>query len=264
MAIRCGNCEGTHELVTQVRNCYDGDGTGMLHVDPDEEETRAERFLHATADRPGPTRAASEKQVVFIRALFSKKRIPDSLAGWAAGLTGLLPTSDRPNALGRAEARAAIGQLLKLEDLLKETRNGNAQAQESKGQITTDGMFRTDNGEIFKVQYAVHGTGRLYAKRLVLRGYEKDSGGEYIPVEITNIPLQSDVERDFNITFEAKFIYAPGAIYLLKPEWRMTIDEARKFGALYGTCIRCGLPLTREESIERGMGDICASKGNWA
>lgn len=94
-----------------------------------------------------------------------------------------------------------------------------------------DGMYVLD-GVIYKVQHAVHGSGRQYAKRLV-----PNSPGE-----------------------RASFEYAPGMIRKLRPEHRMTMEQAKEFGALYGTCCQCGRVLTNEDSIEAGIGPICASK----
>jgi len=94
-----------------------------------------------------------------------------------------------------------------------------------------DGMYVLD-GVIYKVQHAVHGSGRQYAKRLV-----PNSPGE-----------------------RASFEYAPGMVRKLRPEHRMSLDQAKEFGALYGTCCQCGRVLTNEDSIEAGIGPICASK----
>lgn len=93
-----------------------------------------------------------------------------------------------------------------------------------------EGMHRL-NGKVFKVQRAVHGSGNLYAKQLV----------------------QQDEER---WTFD----YAPGVIRNLSGDTAMTLEEAKKFGALYGTCCVCARTLTNEESIEAGIGPVCASK----
>lgn len=84
-----------------------------------------------------------------------------------------------------------------------------------------------------KVQRAVHGSGRLYAKWLV-----DDTG---------------------------KFEMAPGMYYKLhggntRP---MTKEEASHFGHLYGMCMLCGRTLTDEASIEMGIGPICAGKQGW-
>jgi hypothetical protein len=85
--------------------------------------------------------------------------------------------------------------------------------------------------KIYKVQHAVHGSGRQYAKVLVK--YDDDSWG---------------------------FEIARGVIFKLRPEHKMSLEDAKKFGALYGTCCVCGRTLTNEESIEAGIGPICASK----
>lgn len=95
-----------------------------------------------------------------------------------------------------------------------------------------DGMYILD-GVIYKVQHAVHGSGKQYAKRLVPPTQEGD---------------------------RATFEYAPGMVRKLRPEHRMTMDQAREFGALYGTCCQCGRVLTNEDSIEAGIGPICAGK----
>jgi hypothetical protein len=115
------------------------------------------------------------------------------------------------------------------------------------GEVTEDGMYRhPETGDIFKVQKAVHGSGNLYAKRLVVdQAWERDADGTVL------------------VQGEAHFEYAPGAIRALKAEWRMTLEQAKYYGSLYGVCIRCGTTLTLEESIERAMGRTCAGKKNW-
>lgn len=98
-----------------------------------------------------------------------------------------------------------------------------------------EGVYRDKALTIYKVQRAVHGSGNLYAKRLVI----PDDGSK------------------------PRFEYAPGAIRNLLPEWKMTLDEAREFGVLYGTCVVCGRTLTDETSISRGIGPVCEAKGRW-
>lgn len=46
----------------------------------------------------------------------------------------------------------------------------------------------------------------------------------------------------------------------IKAEHRMTLDEAKEYGKVTGTCCNCGRMLTNEESIAAGIGPICASK----
>lgn len=97
--------------------------------------------------------------------------------------------------------------------------------------VLEDGVYLMD-GNIYKVQRAIHGSGQKYAKRLL-----PNSKGE-----------------------RAIFIYAPGVVRKLRPEHRMTMEQAKQWGALYGTCVRCGALLTAEDSIERMMGPVCATK----
>jgi hypothetical protein len=57
------------------------------------------------------------------------------------------------------------------------------------------------------------------------------------------------------------FEYAgAGPLRLLSEETLLTLDQAAEFGKLYGRCARCGATLTDEDSIERGIGPICATK----
>lgn len=104
-----------------------------------------------------------------------------------------------------------------------------AAAPVAKAAPLEDGMYR-DGDAIYKVIHGVNGSGRQYAKQLVVEG---DKG---------------------------RFTYAPGAIRKLTADQRMDLDEARKYGALYGMCIVCGATLTDEESIARGIGPVCEGR----
>jgi len=106
--------------------------------------------------------------------------------------------------------------------------------------VETPGMYRKD-GQIYKVQIAVHGSGKPYAKLLMDTG-RVDSDGK--PV--------------------FKFEFAPGRVRDLRPSDMMTLAEAKEFGALYGVCCVCGRLLTDETSIEAGIGPICAKGGKGA
>lgn len=104
----------------------------------------------------------------------------------------------------------------------------------------TDGMYRLPNGDVYKVQVAHHGSGNLYAKKLHIR-------------------------EDYDIELHGKrkgtFEYERGAMKKLRPEYKMTLEEAKAFGTLYGMCCVCGAILTDEYSIANGIGPICGSKG---
>ena len=91
--------------------------------------------------------------------------------------------------------------------------------------VTEAGIY-FKNGVVYKVQKAVHGSGYLYAKRL--------DG--------------------------TCFMMASGAIRTLHAEDKMTLEQARQYGKIYGVCCRCGRTLTDEDSIAAGIGPVCASK----
>lgn len=100
----------------------------------------------------------------------------------------------------------------------------------------TDGMWITPSGAIYKVQKSQK-TGYLYGKIL-------------------------DVEPLADGQPTLSFTYQPSVPNLLRRERarKMTLDEAKSFGALYGMCCQCGRTLTNEESIEAGIGPVCRTK----
>jgi hypothetical protein len=57
-----------------------------------------------------------------------------------------------------------------------------------------------------------------------------------------------------NIEFE----YAAGAVAKIRPEHRMTVERARTLTLVYGHCLNCGRFLKAVESVERGIGPVCA------
>lgn len=103
----------------------------------------------------------------------------------------------------------------------------------------TEGLYADPDGAIWKVQVAHHGSGQLYAKKL-------------IKLEEPKIVRGKEVGYGF--------VYVPGAVRRLRPEWKMSREGAAAWGKLYGYCVRCGTILTLEESVERGMGSTCYGK----
>lgn len=93
-----------------------------------------------------------------------------------------------------------------------------------------DGIYRLGD-DWFKVVHAVHGSGRQYAKKLVVHA-----------------------------PGDASFEMAPGAIRKLTPDHKVSLEEAKKFGQLYGICCSCSATLTDEASIAAGIGPVCAKK----
>lgn len=114
--------------------------------------------------------------------------------------------------------------------------------------VTHDGIYRTDDGTIYKVIHARQGSGRLYAKRL-----------DVTRCQLADCPHPTITQPD-DSHMHGHFTYVAGAIHQLRDDQRLTETEAAAFGRLYGVCVACGADLTDETSIARGLGPICASR----
>lgn len=58
----------------------------------------------------------------------------------------------------------------------------------------------------------------------------------------------------------ARFTYAAGAIHKIKPEWRMSLDEAKAWGLQYGICCVCAANLSDPKSVAAGIGPVCGKR----
>jgi hypothetical protein len=108
--------------------------------------------------------------------------------------------------------------------LMASPRKSGAVAVERVSEV---GMYRNAEGDIFKVQRSKE-SGNLYAKRL-------------------------------NIV-EGGFEYVQGAIRLITPSDRMSLEDAKAFGVAYGICCVCGAFLTNEVSVAEGIGPVCGGR----
>lgn len=135
---------------------------------------------------------------------------------------------DRMKTISIPNLKARLAEAKKTRSVATDAKPAAAKAE------VTEGMYKMGE-QIYKVQRAVHGSGNLYAKVL------------------------TRPEDAFDST-DWKFEYAPGAVRRLRPEHKLTLEEAKAFGALYGTCCCCGRTLTNEDSIAEGIGPICAGK----
>jgi hypothetical protein len=91
-------------------------------------------------------------------------------------------------------------------------------------QDIAEGSYWTPDGSVARVRKSL--AGRLYAER-------------------------------FNeVSF--KFEYERGLVYSL--EKRMTLDEARAWGARLGRCAVCGKTLTANKSVDDGIGPVCIKR----
>lgn len=205
-------------------------------------------------------RTATEPQVRYVRGLMSNRQIShQEMQTWGLmierGLTFgqadmiIKALKDRPLADRSGVRMATPGQIHYVKDLLenrqwdepvtpedmtfeqisslidalkaaKRKPSGAAVASEAQ-----EGVYFFD-GLYVKVQRAVHGSGRLYTKVFD--------------------PQSESWDRQ------------SGYLRKLKPEHKLTAEQAAQFGQLYGKCVFCHLTLTKERAIERGYGDDCA------
>lgn len=220
--IKCGNCGSGHESVEQVKTCY--------RPTPAVSRPQASTTGHTIHIPSGKGSQwandvpASEKQVAYVRSLAASRGVailnPSHNADLDTNPLGPVVYIDMEN-LTRAGASKEIDRLKSMAVTKKETAPLEA------------GMYRMD-GVIYKVQAAVHGSGHLYAKQLSV--YEDDAG------------------------VTVGFHYAKGVVSRLTPAHRMSLEDAKAFGALYGTCCVCGRTLTNETSIEAGIGPVCGGR----
>ena len=125
-------------------------------------------------------------------------------------------------------------------DWLKEhlaTARSTTSTTATANQDVPEGVHYAD-GKVYKVQKA-RTSGRKYAKMLV------------------HPLLTTPHEPPENISWE--YVGMPSKVGL-SPNTLMTKEDAALYGKMYGVCANCGALLTNEDSIERGIGPICAER----
>lgn len=199
--IYCGSCDGRHHSSQEVRECY--------------------RFKR-TAGSYGAgarTNEATEKQVNLVARLAAERQLGELEERAQAVASGEL-------VLDKKDCSSLIDRLMALP---KAERTAGRDAAPD----LDDGVYLLD-GTVYKVVHAVHGSGKQYAKKLVIDG------------ELRH------------------FEYAGRRpLHELTPEHRLTQEDAREFGLAYGICVRCAAWLTREESTFVGYGKTCAGHEGW-
>lgn len=103
-------------------------------------------------------------------------------------------------------------------------------APRAAGVVGEVGMYRMPNGDIYRVHPSKMSS-RLYAKKLN--------------------------------ALEGGFEYEAGAIYRLKPEHKMSLEQAKAFGMETGMCCVCGIFLTDPKSVADGIGPVCAKNNGF-
>lgn len=181
------------------------------------------------------TRAASPKQIAFIRKLAAERPT------WTDALNGNTfercfdATSDPSKFIGMTEASQVIEALLALP---------RASTPE-RPVLSADevGCYVLPGGTILKAQPNKAKT-NVYVMAWVPSGADRMVDAD-----------ESHAHGDW--------VYEASAQDVMKRQIvegtarKMTLDEAKAFILRYGKCVRCGRTLKAHESVERGIGPVC-------
>lgn len=98
----------------------------------------------------------------------------------------------------------------------------------------TPGVYDVD-GHVYVVKFNKEHT-RLYAKHIVESPERLNANGDLVDID---------------------FVYEAGAIFKIKPEHKMALEDAKVLTIRYGRCIVCGRRLKAGKSVEQGIGPVC-------
>jgi hypothetical protein len=240
--------------------------------------------------RPEP---ATYKQIKFFKDLISKKELDDMIKGMPDAflivmrdltkaihdtsverveeskvfaktdlskfISQMLKQPDKPrerDAIGNAPAAAIAGDFAKEIAVYGQFSHGIQEVMDPDiarvtypaDLVLEDGMYRDPNTDtIYKVYHTVHGNNVQVAKRLKVVPDHRDTTSNYA--------------KNMGVGVKVKFVYeGRKPLRNLRPSMRLSMDEARELGALYGTCVICARTLTNELSIHLGIGPICGRR----
>lgn len=181
--------------------------------------------VHAPHNHKVSYAPASEKQIVLIHSLLKDREVPTVNAE-------MVSEELAEGVLSKGEASKRIDFLLKCPKKGKVVAPKNfppgapvVEAQEG---------YYVREGEVFKVIIS-KSSGKPYAKQMVVKNAgTKNASGTWV--------------------------YAPGIAKELATLKVLTAAEAGVIGKKTGACMICGRTLTKNASIEAGIGPVCAGK----
>lgn len=178
-----------------------------------------------------PANAASEKQGRFLLKLAGERvdlRLGENREERVAYMAKWLLTATK------REASQAITWLT--QQPLDHAPQTSTQLKEVAAALTP-GVYNVD-GHVYVVKSNREGT-RLYAKHIVESPERLNANGDLVNID---------------------FVYEAGAIFKIKPEHRLSFEDAKVLTIRYGRCIACGKKLSAGKSVEQGIGPVCRKK----
>ena len=166
----------------------------------------------------------SPKQVDLIKKLAAERNLSES------DIRIMLKA--KPTARLLIDALFAMPKPSKAEQLKEEIAKASENEEYVPAKIIP-GFYRDSEGQVWKVQFNKAQTGMYALKRINKRKYEYTAGA------INTLTVEMFVS--------------------LNP-LDVTLEEAKAYGRKTGTCYMCSRELTKQESIDKGIGPICESK----
>lgn len=182
--------------------------------------------------KPQPTTftaPATERQMDVLESLLDQGIVDDEVVG-------LIRDQIAEGKVDKARASRYITSLI-------EAKKTRPRKQREDAPEPDAGMYRRPDGTIIRV-YLGQNSGKMLAKQLV------DTGEAYPEVE-------GEAHRHGTIH---KYEYLGKATRFVKDAQALTLEEAKEFGRMSGTCCRCARQLDVPESVEAGIGPVCAKK----
>lgn len=173
---------------------------------------------------------ATEKQIAAIQ-----REVPRRV--WDNPIVALVfDQASKSEPVDRRDASEALDVLFNAPFRPRETAPAAAELE--------SGIYTPDQGTtIYKVYWNQPKT-RMLAKLLIL------SAGW---AEMTQEQRKASDEQP-------SWEYQGMAYRFVKAEQKMTLEQAKAFGKIYGVCCDCGATLTDETSIANGIGPVCGAK----
>lgn len=224
-SIRCGHCAGKHTSIADVRACSSRPVSGAPVAASLSRLNDAVMFeIHGLRTE--------------LRTLLDVLAVP---GGWFRDMmeTYLNQPAEKNNAAALrnmvAEARKYPVRAENAPVPAEPARSATAGRKTTP--VTEPGMYTLD-GKIYSIQSNKLGTA-LYAK---------------VVTEVETINKKGKKVKTL------KLIYAEGMMRYLRAEHRMTADAVIAFNKRHAWCAVCGRHLTKEESVTRGIGPVCAGR----
>lgn len=168
----------------------------------------------------------TEKQMTFIKRLLDERTGDEKAEAFRVACN----QSWKQGVLDKRTASAVIDALM----AIPKPKKAKAQAV-----ALDDGIYEV-GGNYVLVYHTVHGANQQVAKELVIIG--PDEEGKF--------------------TGEWNYVGKAG-LRRLTPDHKLSEEDARKFGTVYGICVRCARTLTANESKHVGYGATCAGHEGW-